>query len=336
MAKDNETTTMDGIDEALNELVRGADLSKALGGVAVESGGHTDERGSTSGGYPEQGDVGGLDSMMIGKMSQTLIDAGFGAGEIAAFMRGKQSDDEEEDSQDGDDAGSGDVPEPPMAGKFGKPASTAGGVATNPRVRASGGKGMSKSLDAMRSFVNDRGEQTIADAMDVSPFMADFATAQAELLDGLEKSMIERDAKATALLNKITIATIATGQLVKSQQAVIAALGARLGMVESTPRPQRGLTGTARPLHKGMPGEAGGPARPGSAPAQLSKSQVVSTLSYMGLEKGERWGSIGGQKATEIATLYEAGGHLPAAALDAVHRFLTTNPHEAQVALSYR
>lgn len=331
MAKDNETT-IEGIDEALNELVRAADLSKALGGVAVETGGHTDERGSTSGGYPEQGDVGGLDSMMIGKMTQSLIDAGFGAGDIAAFMRGKQSEDEEE--PDGDEGeGDGEVPE--LAGKFGKPASTAGGVAPNPRVRPTGGKGkMGKSLDALRDYVNERGEQSIADAMDVSPFMADFATAHAELLDGLAKSMEARSDRTDALLHKITVAAVATGQLVKSQQAVIAALGARLGMLESTPRPQRGLTGTARPLHKGMPGEAGGPGR-GQAPT-LTKSQVVSTLSYMGLEKGERWGTIGGQRATDIASLYESGGHLPASALDAVHRFLATNPGEAQTALSYR
>lgn len=332
MAKDNDTT-VEGIDAALNELVRAADLSKALGGVAVENGGHTDERGSTSGGYPEQGDVGGLDSMMIGKMTQSLIDAGFGAGEIAAFMRGKQSDDEEE--PDADDQGDGEVPE--LAGKFGKPADTSGGVAANPRVRPTGGKGgkMGKSLDALRDYVNERGETTIADAMDVSPFMADFATAYAQLFDGLEKSTEARDARTEALLSKMAIAAVATGQLVKSQQAVIAALGARLGVLESTPRPQRGLTGTARPLHKGMPGEAGGPAR-GGQPAQLTKSQVVSTLSYMGLEKSERWGTIGGQRATDIASLYESGGALPAAALDAVHRFLATNPGEAQTALSYR
>lgn len=333
--------TLDGIDASLRDLVKAADatdLTKALGGVAVENGGHTDERGSTSGGYPETGDVGSLDSMMIGKMQQALIGAGFDAGAIAAFMRGKQGDEEETEDPDEDEEG---TQEPPMAGKFGKPASTEGGVKPNPRVKPSGGKGggkMGKSLDSLRAHQNERGERTIADAMDVSPFLADFVTATSAQLDDMRKSIEEgRDTNAD-VQRKMAAAVYGIGQLVKGIAAHGERLDRRLGLVERAPNQPKGhqqLQG-ARPLEKGMPREVGGPS---GQPEALTKGQVLSVLSYMNLEKGqrdERFRTIGGQPTFEIAAIYEGGGNLPRHALQAVHHFLATHPHEAPVALSYR
>ena len=336
---------LDGIDASLRDLLKAADatdLAKALGGVSVETGGHTDERGSTSGGYPEQGDIGGLDSMMVGKMQQALIDAGFDAGSISAFMRGKQGEDEDEgDDDEGDEEGGG-MP-PAMAGKFGKPADSSGGTSTNGRPKPSGGKGkgMAKSEDAFRA------DPAIADAMDVSPFLGALVQKTSEQLDDIRKSLDARADHQDEVTKKMAAAVFGVGQLVKSIAQHAQRLDERLGLVERQPNPQRGHTAlpahggggyrqpAARPLTKGMPGEAGGHAQP----EQLTKSEVLSVLSYMNLEKGqkdERFRSIAGQPTGEIIGIYEGGGGLPRPALEAVYGFLASHPHEAAVARSYR
>lgn len=342
--------TLDGIDASLRELVKAADatdLTKALGGVSVENGGHTDERGATSGGYAEQGDIGGLDSMMIGKMQSALIDAGFDAGAIAAFMRGKASEDEgDDDDQDGgdDDQDGGGMP-PAMSGKFGKPADSSGGTSTNGRPKPTGGKGkgkggMAKSEDAFRA------DPAIADAMDVSPFLGALVQKTSEQLDDIRKSLDARADHQDEVTKKMAAAVYGVGQLVKGIAEHARRLDERLGFVERQPQPQRGHTALpagrppagyrtpARPLTKSMPGEAGAP-----QPEQLTKGEVLSVLSYMNLEKGqrdERYRQIGGQQTSEIIGIYEGGGGLPRTALEAVYGFLESHPHEAAVARSYR
>ncbi len=313
--------TLDSIDRALGELVKAADATemvKSLGGIAIDQGGHTDERGSTSGGYPEQGDVGQLDSMMIGKMAQALVDAGFDAGSIAAFMRGKQKGDDE-DEEGGDD----DMP----FGKFGKPADTSGGVGTNGRPKPSGGEGTRKSMDAYQQ------DEQIAKALDVSPFLQAFIQRTAEQFDALNKSLSDRFEHQDEVTKRSAAALFGMGQLVKSIASVTQALDARLKLVERTPMPGKGhtqLTG-ARPLHKGLPREAGGPPAQGEP---LSKAEVLSTLSYMNLEKGMR--EIGGQSTSEIIGLYEGGNHLSQSAFNAVVGFLSSHPNEAATARRYR
>jgi hypothetical protein len=323
------TLTPEQVQAGLQDLLKAVDatdLAKSFRGVAVDQGGHVDERGQTQGGYPAEGDAGGLDSMMIGKMQQSLIDAGFDAGSIAAFMRGKQGEEEEPEEEEEEGA---------MSGKFGKPADTGGGVGTNPRVRPGSARKsghddvdpLEKALDA---FTQD---PAIADAIDVSPFLEGLVQRTAEQIGGLAKSLSAGQARQDQVNHAMATALYGVGQLVKGQQDVISHLRQRLGVVESQPQPAQGVTqlSNARPLHKSLPGEVG---QGGAAPEQLTKSEVINTLSYMNLEKGMR--EIGGQKTSEIIGLYEAGGSLTPQALGTVHQFLSTHPSEAQTARSYR
>lgn len=329
MSEENEhdegATTLEGIEKSLGELLQAADateMAKAYGGTAVDSYGHVDERGKTSGGYADAGEMGGLDSMMIGKMQQALVEQGFTADQIAAFMRGKQSDDEDEEEEDEGDTG-----------KMGKPASTGGGVGTNPRVKPSDSSSMNtdmggpygKSMDMFKS------DPDIAEAVDVSPYLEAMTAKTAEQLDALNKAIHSQSAQQNKMNKAQAVAIYNVGQLAKSIASVCAALDERLGLVESQPNPPKGhtqLTG-AQPMNKAMPNEAGG-----GENQTLQKSQVLSTLSYMNLEKGIR--EIGGQPTSQVIGMYEAGGQLPQQALDAAYGFLQAHPHEAETALTYR
>lgn len=331
MSEENEhdegTTTLEGIEKSLGELLQAADatdmLSKAYGGTAVDSYGHVDERGKTSGGYADGGEMGGLDSMMIGKMQQALVEQGFSADQIAAFMRGKQSDDEDEDEEDEE-----------SAAMSGKPAATGGGVGTNPRVKPSESSSMNTSMGGPygKSMDMYKSDPDIAEAVDVSPYLEAMTAKTAEQLDALNKSIGQQSAKQNKMNKAQAVAIYNVGQLAKSIASVCAALDERLGLLEQQPNPQKGhtqLTG-AQPMHKSMPNEAGG----GGQGQPLQKSQVLSTLSYMNLEKGIK--EIGGHPTSQIVGLYEAGGQLPQQALDAAYGFLQAHPHEAETALTYR
>lgn len=326
MSENNEPeVTLEGIDAALDSLIKAADateMAKAYGGTAVDSYGHVDERGKTSGGYADKGDMGGLDSMMIGKMEQSLIEQGFPAAAIAAFMRGKQSDDEEDDDE--------------MEGKMGKPASTAGGVGTNPRVSASGGGSTMAKMgdddeDYGKSFDAFREDPAIGDAIDVSDFLGALVQRTTEQLDALGKSQAAMSAEQRDVNAKMATAMFGIGQLVKGLAAHANRLDQRLGLVERQPNAPRGATNVprARAMAKsfGAHGAEGGG-------TELSKSQVIATLSYMNLEKGMR--EIGGRATSELIGLYEGGNQLAPQAFHAVQRFLATHPNEAQVAVNYR
>ena len=320
----SEELTMEAIEASLGELVKAADatdLLKAYGGVAVDTYGHTDERGKVAGTLADSGDMGSLDSMMIGKMAQTLQDAGYPADAVSAFMSAFQEGDDEDEDEDEDDAGY-------MSGKFGAAASTSGGVGTNPRARASGGKGMGKSMDHFRE------DPDMADSLDVSPFLEALTARTAEQLDRINKSLYGHAAQQGNVNRAQAVATYNLGQLVKSIAQVTDALAYRLGLVESQPQAPKGqtrLTG-AQPLHKGMPNEAGG--LPPQAGASLQKSHVLSVLSFMNLEKGIR--EIAGRPTSELIGTYEAGGQLSQQTFDAVQGFLAAHPHEAETAVSYR
>lgn len=335
--------TLEGIDASLDDLMKAADatdLVKGANGISIDQGGHTDERGATSGGYPDSGDTGVLDSMMIGKMEHALIDAGFDAGSIAAFMKAKANAPMEPPEGDGGDEPDDDDAAPPFGKQSGKPADTSGGTGTAGRPKPTGGKGkMGKSLDALRAHQNEQGQTTIADAMDVSPFMADFTVAMGEQLDEMRKSLEDERTGSKDVSRKMAAAIIGIGQLVKGIAASANRLDQRLGLVERTPQPQRGRT-TPPQLAKGgyrQPAQLG--AGGGENANQLTKAEVLSTLSYMNLEKGSkdaRFRDIGGQPTYEIAALYEGGGSLPRHALEAVQQFLATHPAEARAARTYR
>lgn len=307
--------TLESIDSALDNLVKAAeatDLAKAYGGTSVETYGRVDENGKSKGTLADKGDIGGLDSMMIGKMEQSLVEQGFPAAAIAAFMRGKQ---EEEDDDDGDEDGGKKKP------PFGK---SADHRPTPPPVE----EHVSKSFDA---FTDD---PAIADAIDVSPYLEALVQRTCEQLDGLGKSMSERGAKQDEVNKSMAVAVYGMGQLVKSIAAHATRLDQRLGLVEAQPNAPKGHTQLptgARPMaksfgHHGVEGQGG--------EQSLTKSMVLSTLSYLNLEKGVR--EIGGRSTSELIGLYEGGNQLAPQALHAVKRFLATNPGEANVAVTYR
>lgn len=359
-----------GLESSLQDLLKAAnvtDLKKgALGAtIAIDSTGHHDERGEVNGGYPEQEDVGVLDSMMVGKMQQALMNAGFDVNSIAAFMGGEEGEEQEEGGEEGEDeqqmppgrmGGAGMPPRgmpigkkgknpfakmakmeaklAKMRAKFGAPASTEGGVGTNPREEAKEGeKTTKKSMDAFA------GDSAIAEAIDVSPFLQALVQQTSDQIDGLTKSL-KKSRNSQADVNRALAAALyGVGQVVKSISGVTEALNERLQLVEATPMPQRGITGvdargpqrintSARPrLVKSLPASGGGG-------ESLSKSQVLNVLSYMNLEKGIK--EIGGQKTSEIACMFEGGGGLSPSVLQTVKGFLSSNPHLAPQALSYR
>jgi hypothetical protein len=331
-----ETTTLEGIDSSLAELLKiseGADIVKALEGV--DTTGHTDERGHVEGSLAGEGDAGVLDSMMIGKMRDSMIASGVPADAIAAFMAKMEGDDDDDD----DDAGGGQPAGQPF-GKFGKPASTEGGIQPNPRVRATGGEGggkVDKSLDAFR------GNETLAKAMNVAPFLEELVASVSEQIDGLaksgratrsqlSKSMNEKAARDAQVQISMAKALMEVGKLVKSVVAVNQELGRRLGIVERTPLPAKGQQnlgrGAGNPLAK---------SGDGSGEPKLSAAQAVRVLSYCGLEKSDtRWGQIGGQSASEISSFVEGGGQLTKSHVAHVLGFLAANPAERETALNYR
>ena len=289
--QNEETVTLESIDAALDTLIKATDATDLLKG-GIDQYGHVDERGKTSGGRAGPSDAGGLDKMMIGKMEAALIDQGFSADAIAAFMsKGDDEEEEEEEEKDDDD---GDNP-------FGK------------------------SFDAFQ------GDPAIADAIDVSPFLEALVQRTSEQLDYLGKSQAAAGAEQAEVNRSMAVAMYGVAQLVKSVEQVTNALNQRLALVERQPSTPRGAQSApqARAMAKSFGGNSGG-----DQPAQLHKSHVVNTLSYMNLEKGIK--EIGGQATSELIGLYEGGGQLAPQALRSVHQFLATHPNEVQAALTYR
>lgn len=216
--------TLESIDSALQDLIKGVettDLSKA-GGVAVEHSGHVDERGSVGGGLASMGDAGGLDSMMIGKMQNALVDAGFPAEAIAAFMTGKASEEEEEEEGGEEEEEEGKM-----------------------------------SADVAKSFDAFAADPAIADAIDVSPFLESLVARTTEAVDGLHKSMVQTNGRQTQMAQAI----VAIGALAKSIKEHTDRLDERLGLVERQPNGQRGVTGTAQPIRKSFGGAPEGQQR---------------------------------------------------------------------------
>lgn len=310
--QEEQEITLGDIDAALGALVKAAeatDLVKGANGIAIDQGGHTDERGSTGGGYAGRGDFGGIDPMMIGKMESALVDAGFSADAIAAFMSKKGEEEEEEEEEVGKSQDAHTAPRQP---------------AEDPMQKA------------LASFADS---EAIADAVDVSPFMEDFVAKSAALYGDLVKSVREGQQLTDGKLRHMAAATYGLGQMLKSITQVTEALNGRLSLVERTPNAPKGartLTG-AQAMHKSLPREVGTAPQasgPGAAaPQQLTKSEIASTLSYMNLEKGMK--EIGGHKTSELIGMLEAGNQLHPVAATGVQRFLAANPHEAETARRY-
>lgn len=315
-------TSMEGLDASLDDLMKAADaddlkekLEKTYGtthgggSTSVEHSGHQEPgKGQVGGGQADYGDAGGLDSMMIGKMREAGVPESTING-FVAYMKGKQEDDE--DDEDGEDE---DEDVEVNVGKKGKAK-----------------KGEDEDYDFEKSF---RDDPDIAESVDASPFMEALTARTVQSIETLNKSLRSSDKKQAKINKAMAAALYQQGQLVKSQERVISELGRRLGLVESQPAPPKGATSTseAAAMSKAMPGEAGGPPAGGEKP--LTKSEVVSTLSYMNLVKG--LGEVGGEKTSDAVIKAESGGMLSKSVLTEVDRFLKSHPNEAEKAKSYR
>jgi hypothetical protein len=310
MSEQAAELNLDGITATLDELVKAADATsvvKSYGGTSVEWSGHVDERGKVAGGGADSGDVGGLDDMMIGKMAQTLIDAGYDAGEIQAFMAAKQKEEDEEEDED-------------MYGEMG----TVHNQRPTAKSASAEGEPLTKARDQFRQ------DPDIADAVDVSPFLEALTARTAEAIDDIRKSMHSDRVRNAGVDRAMAAAVHQIGTLQKGMATVMHALDERLDLVERQPVPAKGATSLtgARALQKSMPNEAG------SGEESLSKSEVIGTLTYMNLEKGIH--DIGGRPTGQLAMMLEGGGTVDQQTLDAANGFLAAHPAEAETARNYR
>ena len=290
--------TEDGLGQALDELLKAADATSLTKGAthsgkgsnSIETSPRVDEDGVSSGALAGDAERGGIDTLMVAKMS----DAGIPADVISAFAAFMSEDEEEEEEEDEDEA------EKSLRSDFFK-----------------------SSMDQYRD------DHVLAETIDVSPFLEALTARTADQLDAIRKSAGAFEGQQTHVNRAIAGALHQVGMLVKSQTAVVQALGERLNLVERQPASPRGATqlSGARPLTKALQGEAGG------GNTQLQKSEYLSTLSYMNLEKGIK--NINGQSTTELIGLFEGGNIIEPRTIEAVHTFLASNPNEATAARQY-
>ena len=326
-----QTVDTSELSASLNELIKAANATKLVKGegVSIDNSGTMSDGKSSGGGQGSMSDAGGLDDLMIAKMSAAGVDAAT-LSAFRAFMsheepdaddEGGESDDDEDDEMEGKMAA---PPEPPFSG------GRSGGFARAPRPSPKGGtqkskseRGLSKAMDQFRS------DGDIEEALDVSPFLEAITARTAEMIDGMRKSHRAAAVDQGKVNAKMAAAMYQIGSLLKSQAQVIDTLRSRLGIVERAPvAVPRGATTQSKALAKSMPGEVGGQSK------QLSKSEVVSALSYMNLEKGMR--EINGVRTSELVGRLEGGNVLDQGTLDAVAQFLRANPAEASSAKAYQ
>lgn len=331
MPNDATTTPADMQASLANLEALSSGLEKAYGGVKIDNSGTMGSEGKQGGGQAGASDVGGTESLMIGK----LVDAGalvptagivgfmgddpgaYGSGRMAGFLTGYQHGKAGKEMEEGD--GNGED----FSDGYKK-----GYLAANPGEPAF----KSETYDDGESLYDylRKSEETSA-ALDASAFVEDLARGVSEALDSMRKSIASRDSDQ-ARVNQVLIEAL--GQLAKSQTAVapvIQELGNRLEIVERTPaQPKGARTVTqAKALAKSIPGEAGN----GPEGEPLSKSEVVSTLSYLNLVKGQR--QINGTPTYQLVGLAEAGDVLDDTTMDHVRQFLAKNPEEAAQAKAY-
>jgi hypothetical protein len=313
--------TVDGLDQSLDDLIKAADATDLLkaGSVdqnRVEHSGTKGSDGAQGGGRGSYGSDATLDRMMIGK----LADLGFDANQISAMegaLTGKATDeDEDEDDEEAeigklraymkDNGGS-------MKGYkgFGKSDTSGDGD----------GEPMVKSMDEFRQ------DPDVNDAIDVSPYLEAMTARTAEQIDAVNSQLAKGFGNQSTVNRAMAGALHQMGTLLKSQVAVNEELAKRLGIVERTPNPQKGVTDTSA-LNKSMPGEAG---QGGGTP--LNKSEILATLTYMNLEKGIK--HIDGQPTSQAIGMLEGGNVAAPAVLKAVDDFHSANPTLSEVARQY-
>ena len=305
------------------------------GGVSYDTSGFSDERGKKGGGVTS--DVGGLDSMMVGRMveagftpeaAQTMV--GFLIGESGLLgkmgfvhpkrptpggMKGKQENGEEEEDEN------------EMSG-YARGYYAAMQELGKSEDGSGDGKG-GEGGEGVESFAKSFAENPdIAEAVDASPFMEGLTKSTTDALDILHKSIRSGRRKQDEVNAAMATAVYQQGQLVKSQQAIITELGTRLGIVEKTPNPPKGATSKegAQVMSKAFGAGDG-------QPEALNKAQLASALSFMRFEKGME--KINGQPTGELACRVESGD-VDTSTLEYVQKYLATHPNEAQEAISYQ
>ena len=302
--------TVDGLNSALEDLIKAADavdLIKGGDSNGVEHSGTTDEDGKKGGGrgsYP--GDV-ALDRLMIGK----LADLGFSASQISAMNDGLLgfADHEEPDADDEGGEDDDDEDDQEMSGSRRK------------AKKSKSERTLRKSMDEYRA------DSDLADTIDVSAYLESFTARTADQIDKVNGSLRKGFGSQATVNRALAGALHQMGSLLKSNAVVVHALGTRLNLVERTPNAPRGVTNAAA-LHKSMPGEAGH-----NDSTKLSKAEILSTMSYMNLEKGIR--HIEGQRTVEAIGLLEGGNVCSPAVLKAVNEFHVKNPSESALARAY-
>lgn len=334
MAEAQETTTANDLTSSLGELeALAGGLEKAYGGVSIANSGTTGSDGKQGGGQPGASDVGGIDTLQIGKMvdlgvvqpTAALVgymgdDSGaYGTGRMAGYMDGYQHGKAGKDMDTGDGKG-----EEYMDG-YKKGYLAGHGTPASKSLDDEGEDTLTKS-----SFESLLERPGVGEALDASAFLEELTKGVADSLDELRKSQTARNRSQDQVNQGLIKSNIAMAKALKMVEPVINALGERLELVERTPNPPRGATttGQARALAKSVPGELGD----GGAP-KLSKAEVVNTLSYMNLEKGVK--QINGQATSRLVAYAEAGDLIDEPTMTQVSKFLQQNPEEAERAKAY-
>lgn len=337
-------TTLDAMQASLDELLRAADahgtLRKAMGGVDIDTYGHTDERGKTSGGYAEAGDAGKgvnlAEQAIVGKMSEAGLNAAQ-IGHLVGYMKDGGFFDHERPSPKGkmhgyasdemDEDGGQGPSMPPFKGKADEEMDDEEedeeeGEEDEDEEEPVGKRSMRKSF--ARDFASD---PDISETVDVSPFLEAITSRTVSGLDSLSKSLRKSERRQDRVNGALAGALYQMGTLLKSQSRVIDALSSRLGIVERQPASGRGattLTG-AQAMQKSFVG--------GGAGGSLKKSEVLSALSYMRMSKGMN--EINGRAIGDVIYAFEGGGIIQPDDLATVERFLATHPAEAAKAKNF-
>lgn len=290
--------TIEQLDKSLKALVDSAD---ALAKGGVENSGTTSDGKPAGGGQATTKDAGGIDDMMIAKMSSAGVPADTLAA-FQAFMSGKPFEGKKDEGGEDEDE--------------------------DEETEKSNKQKPSLAKSARQRFSDD---PSIQQAVEVSPYLDALATQTAEAIDALDTSIAKSLGDITKRNDRVNFALVKSltqvATTLRGHGEVLSALAKRLGVIEQAPaRAPKGATGTASPIAKSGFGNGNG----GDA---LTRRELCNTLTFMNLEKGLK--TINGFKTSELAVAAEAGGVVAAETLEAVQRFLREHPAEADKAKAY-
>ena len=142
-----------------------------------------------------------------------------------------------------------------------------------------------------------------AEAYDASAFLERqsqlIAAALDQTQDTLRKAFNAERGRSQTFNVALAKSLRGMAHLTQGQGELIKSLSERLGVVEQTPLPRRGVS-NLRALNKSMPGEAGG----GS---EIGRKQILDTLEAMSHRRGT---SQSGERLDYAVTLYEQTGDI--------------------------